>query len=358
MVTKTLTRAGAVLAATLAACSVVNAPDAPKAEDDDGGGASTSTSSTGGSGASGGGGASGDCQGPADCTSLTDECNTGACEAGSCVAKPAPSGATCGDPGMSVCGQPDTCDGAGTCAANNQPDGTVCDSDLCADSQQCMGGACAAGTPKDCSNLTVGCNKGVCASNDGSCTTMLETTCMTGDDCCPSGCNENNDDECALPTGTVRNVNGPLVTVVYVPCGSGAPGQCTAAAARTACGNLGRKVVAHASNGTSQVLSLGATTSCNWSISYFTVGVTMPSGSCLVGVSNLDWTTCCNSGNWHGNTVDFGVVNTTFGYVDTNNSGFVSTNPNVSGATWGCVGETTAATNQGSCTTQYVACAQ
>ncbi|MEZ4447669.1 MAG: hypothetical protein R3B72_51815 [Polyangiaceae bacterium] len=260
-------------------------------------------------------------------------------------------------------------------------------SDLCTVNKTCMSGVCQGGQPMNCSQLTQGCVLGVCDTNTGQCTTQAVgegmlcddldpcttgetctmgnctngtavTTCMDGDGCCPSNCNDTNDLECAIPMGTAALTTGGTVPVMYLPCGSGTPGSCTAQTAKNTCTAMGRKVVSHASDGTTEVLSLNATTSCNWSVSYYTVNQIMPPGSCLVGVSNLEWSSCCTTTQWHGNTIDFpGVVNQIFGYVATSNSGYVSTNPNVSGATWGCIAETGAATNITGCTTQYVACA-
>jgi hypothetical protein len=186
---------------------------------------------------------------------------------------------------------------------------------------------------------------------------MLETACMSGDGCCPSSCNESNDADCAFPGGTVRQVSGSVIGVAYVPCGTGAPGTCTGAVAKSSCAALGRKVVSHGSNGNSQVLTLGATVSCNWSVSYYTVDQAMPGGSCLVAVSNLDWSSCCGTSDWHGNSIPFAQPNQTFGYVYSSDSGYVSSNSNVSGGTWGCVPVSSAAGNYSGCSTQYVACA-
>jgi hypothetical protein len=158
------------------------------------------------------------------------------------------------------------------------------------------------------------------------------------------------------PMGTVRRTDGTWLPVTYQLCGTGAPGSCTASAAKAACTAIGQKVVSHASAGTTEVLSLGATTSCMWSTSYFTVSTTMPSTSCLVGISNLEWSSCCTTDQWHGNTLAFGAAGSIFGYVYSSNSGYVSTYPNVSGQAWGCDPETSAATNLSGCTTQYVAC--
>jgi hypothetical protein len=151
-------------------------------------------------------------------------------------------------------------------------------------------------------------------------------------------------------------VDGTWIAVSYQICGTGAPGTCTANAAKTACTSVGQKVVSHASDGTTEVTSLGATVSCYWDISYYTVAAAMPTSSCLVGISNLEWTSCCGTSSWHGNTIAFGSAGAIFGYVSSGDSGYVSTYPNVSGTTWGCVSESTAATNRSGCTMQYVAC--
>lgn len=154
--------------------------------------------------------------------------------------------------------------------------------------------------------------------------------------------------------GTVRTVGGEWLDVIYVRCSSGT--TCNATQARNACRDVGAKVVSHASNGTDTVRSLGATVSCNWSISYFTVDRTMPSNTCLIGISNLDWSSCCGTGSWHGNTVAFGAAGATFGFVNTSNSGYVSSFPNVGGSTWGCNSESTNAPLRAGCTEPHVAC--
>jgi hypothetical protein len=53
-----------------------------------------------------------------------------------------PSGATCGDPANTDCNNPDTCDGAGTCQANHEPDGSACTDD----GNDCTDDVCASGT--------------------------------------------------------------------------------------------------------------------------------------------------------------------------------------------------------------------
>jgi hypothetical protein len=157
-------------------------------------------------------------------------------------------------------------------------------------------------------------------------------------------------------TGTARTTGGTWIPARYEVCGSGAPGSCTANAAKAACTAVGEQVISHASNGTTEVYSLGATTSCNYSTSYFTVSSAAPAGSCLVGISNLEWTSCCGTTRWHGNTLDFGAAGVIFGYVYSTNSGYVSSYPNIDGTHWACYDEATAAGNRSGCTTQYVAC--
>ena len=149
-------------------------------------------------------------------------------------------------------------------------------------------------------------------------------------------------------------INGTWIDISYELCASGP--NCTASAAKQACTSVGKKVVSHASNGTSEVFNLGASASCQWSISYYTVSQSMPSNSCLVGVSNLDWSGCCTTSRWHGNTVGFGTANSVFGYVNSGNSGYSSSYSNSPGTQWGCNSLSTSGGSYGSCTDYYVAC--
>jgi len=319
------------------------------------------------------------CQDPNDLCMKGSTCMNGLCTGGAaedCFFFPVSS-----DCHVAVCDSND-----GQCKEQVGNEGGGCNdvNDLCTVSKTCVSGVCQGGQPMSCSHLTQGCVMGVCDVNNGQCTTQAagqgqpcddlnpctsgETCnnsvcgggtpvvqCVQGDYCCPSNCNENNDPDCAIPNGTARLCNGGFINVQYHPCGTGTS-QCTGAQAKATCQTYGMKVVSHASDGNSQVYSLGATVSCNWSTSYFTVTTLMPSGACLVGISNLDWTSCCGSGSWHGNTLDFGAPNQTFGYVASGNSGYVGTNPNVNGDTWGCKAVSALPDNLSGCTSHYVAC--
>ncbi len=109
-------------------------------------------------------------------------------------------------------------------------EGQICTdiNDLCTVNKTCAAGVCQGGMPKDCSYLTVGCVMGVCDAMSGQCTTngvndgdpcddldscttgeicgsgncsggMPITQCVGNDSCCPAGCTEINDIDCALP---------------------------------------------------------------------------------------------------------------------------------------------------------------
>ncbi len=110
--------------------------------------------------------------------------------------------------------------------AGNEGQSCVDPMDLCTITKTCSGGTCQGGTPKDCSQLTVGCNLGVCDNMSGQCTQqpVMEgqscddlnactagetcqqgncgggqpvTQCLDGDNCCPAICSEQSDKDCA-----------------------------------------------------------------------------------------------------------------------------------------------------------------
>lgn len=162
---------------------------------------------------------------------------------------------------------------------------------------------------------------------------------------------------CQPSNGTVLDVSGTSHPILMVPCGNGTITNCVEAVAQTSCTSLGLKLVSHASDGTSSVVSLGATTSCQWSISYFTNTAQALAGQCLIGVSNAFWSSCCTSTRWHGNTVTIpATLGQQFGYDNSSNSGYQAGLSNVSGTRWGCIPIANAPPATSGCTTYYVAC--
>lgn len=265
------------------------------------------------------------------------------CVSGTCQGSCAPQQSVCGaDGGAPFCAS--LMSDNANCGVCGAPCGTLeacvggaCNS-LCAPSQKLCGGD--GGSPscvdaltdnKNCGSCGLACpsNKPVCAG--GNCTTV------------GGG-------------GTVRDVNGVISNVTYVKCGNGTSGNCTEPAAEASCTGIGLKLVSHASNGTSGVVSLGATVSCNWSVSYFTNNDAAVAGQCLVAISNAQWSSCCTLGSWHGNTLTVPVtLGQQFGYVAIGNSGYNGGLVNTSGSTWGCNPNATAVPAAG-CSTYYVAC--
>lgn len=131
----------------LAACSLINAPDEVKPGSGAGGSGATGGGGNGGGGAgAGGSGGMTACTGNEECASLTTACATGECSDGSCVATPQPAGTECGA-ATGQCDLADTCDGAGQCSVNFQPNGSYC-SDCEAGLGNCA--ACNAGVCGDC----------------------------------------------------------------------------------------------------------------------------------------------------------------------------------------------------------------
>jgi hypothetical protein len=215
----------------------------------------------------------------------------------------------------------------------------------CGSGEDCLDGACVA----PCGAGEVRCN-GACTNTQSSTTNCgaCGNACMTGQTCAGG--------VCANTNGTVLNVGGAVVPVMIVACGTGVSG-CTEAAARSACRAMGRSLVSHASNGATDVFSLGATTSCQFSISYFTNNNPAAAGQCLVGVSNSVWTSCCGTASWHGNTVRIPTtLGQQFGYVNTSNSGYRADLANTNGTNWGCQAATLAATTLSGCSQHFVAC--
>ncbi len=161
------------------------------------------------------------CQDPNNLCLKGTTCSNGLCTGGTledCFFFPAPDECHVGvcNPANGIC-EPQIGNEGGGCTDLN---------DLCTVAKTCTNGICTGGSPKDCSNLTQGCNLGVCdvmtgqcgtqAVNDGqpcddlnSCTTgeicsnkqcingAPVTQCVDNDFCCPANCNDMNDLDCA-----------------------------------------------------------------------------------------------------------------------------------------------------------------
>ncbi|MCA9625947.1 MAG: hypothetical protein KC731_43295 [Myxococcales bacterium] len=197
-----------------------------------------------------------------DCGLPAEECHTIVCDenADTCNSEPAGNGDPCTSDDLcmlnttclnGVCGGgdlndcflapvPNSCHVAvcnpltGMCDAVPGNDGQGCSSsDLCSVGDTCLAGQCQGGTPKDCSNLTQGCDLGVCDTMTGQCVaqsvmngqtcddldacttgeicssgacgggTAITSCSLVGDGCCPSNCTGLNDLDCQCVTNTL-----------------------------------------------------------------------------------------------------------------------------------------------------------
>ena len=264
---------------------------------------------------------------------------------------------------------------AGVCKDACDSDQTLCNADAgspyCADlkNDNANCGACGvacSGALSSCLNGTCGslCGYGqiMCGADAGTpyCVDALSDNknCGTCGNVCPSNNPLCSGGKCTTTGGgTVRFTNGNIVPVTFVKCGNGTNTNCNESTAETSCTSIGLKLVSHASNGTSAVVSLGATASCYFSISYFTNNNGSLANQCLVGVSNAQWTSCCGTSSWHGNTVTVpATLGQQFGWVSPNDSGYNGTLSNVDGTHWGCQSNATAVPVRSGCTTYWVAC--
>jgi hypothetical protein len=76
-------------------------------------------------------------------------------------------GTACGDATSNACTAPDTCDGSGTCQANNSADGTACnDGNACTTNDTCSDGACVGGPVPNCDDGNV-CTDDSCNPDTG-----------------------------------------------------------------------------------------------------------------------------------------------------------------------------------------------
>jgi hypothetical protein len=163
--------------------------------------------------------------------------------------------------------------------------------------------------------------------------------------------------DCRPSNGTVLDASGASHPILMVPCGDGTTTNCTEAVAQTSCTSQGLKLISDASDGTASVVSLGATSSCSWSISYYTSTSQALAGQCLIAISNAYWSDCCDLGGWHGNTVMIPTtVGQQFGYEQPGESGYNGSLSNVSQDNWGCDDLSTPPPPLDGCTTYNVAC--
>jgi hypothetical protein len=138
------------------------------------------------------------------------------------------SGTACGSPADTDCTHPDTCDGSGTCLANDEPssspctgDGNECTQDVCDGSGLCVhpfessGTACGSPADTDCANPDTCDGSGTCLSNDETagtpCGDPSDTQCTNPDSCNGSGvclanhelagtaCGDSSSTECTAP---------------------------------------------------------------------------------------------------------------------------------------------------------------
>ena len=151
-----------------------------------------------------------ECDGSGTCVGTGDPCSGGGecsqtCDEGNddCFD---PFGTACGDPADDDCTNPDTCDGAGTCQANDEPLGTTCDDDLfCTETDECDGGGTCVGSGDPCA-AGGECNE-TCNEDNDDCFDPFGTACgdPTDDDCtAPDTCDgagtcEPNDEPASTP---------------------------------------------------------------------------------------------------------------------------------------------------------------
>jgi len=180
-----------------------------------------------------------------ECRADTGECDVAESCTGSSASCPAdgfePSGTACGDPGDTVCDDPDTCDGAGICQANHEPSTTECraTAGVCDVAESCDGaGACPADgyapSTTECRADTGECDVAEsCTGSSASCPAdgfePVGTPCEDND-----VCTEGNECDGA---GTCGVILDPCPSVSAVPSSSGS-GQGLLIALLTAAGAL------------------------------------------------------------------------------------------------------------------------
>ncbi|NOT00389.1 MAG: hypothetical protein HOP29_07150 [Phycisphaerales bacterium] len=137
------------------------------------------------------------------CNEVADECvqcNTSAecedgnactqdvCTLGTCSFPPEGAGTSCGNSLDDGCTNPDTCDGAGACSPNHEPNGTGCDDGLfCNTGETCTVGVCGGGSANSC-NDSRACTLDSCDENGDACLhNVIAGTCYIDDVCYLNG---------------------------------------------------------------------------------------------------------------------------------------------------------------------------
>ncbi len=185
--------------------------------------------------------AAGVCEHPAipegdPCTDDGNDCTDDICQSGTCNHPVLDAGTACGDGTDDDCLNPDTCDGAGACLANDEADGTactddgndctgdVCGSGACTHPALGSGTACGDGTDGDCSSPDTCDGAGTCLANDEADGTACTDDGMfcTGAETCISGVCEGEGDPC---TGPMESCNEADDTCSAPPCGDGVVGD-------------------------------------------------------------------------------------------------------------------------------------
>ena len=220
-----------------------------------------------------------ECSAATDCPDDGNDCTERTCVANACGQADLGAGASCGDPSDTACTDPDTCDGAGTCLANDEVVGASCGDagTECTHQDTCDGsGACTdngfvtAGTTcgegaTTCSGQDTCDGAGICQPNHLSTSTpcgdagtecAYQDTCDGGGACADNGfvasgtgCGDPDDTACTDPdtcdgAGTCLDNHAAS----GVACGDGSDTACTDP---DTCDGAGACLDNHEANGTS-----------------------------------------------------------------------------------------------------------
>lgn len=166
------------------------------------------------------------------CTPDANDCTDDVCAAGTCVHPDSTAGTPCGSAADTACNNPDTCDGAGLCLNNLEPDGTACTDDglFCTGLEQCGSGMClSAGDPCTANPVNRTCDETL-----NQCVVcLIDPDCDDGNDC--------TDDLCVA--GACQNPNFAAGTA----CGDPTDTDCTNP---DSCNGAGVCQTNHEANGT------------------------------------------------------------------------------------------------------------